>query len=594
MEVRNLPRSTKLCLAVYELTPSNIKGKSKTSSVSADDVIRNPIAWVNTSVYDYKGHLKGGSMTLYCWNLFEEQLGDCEIPYPLGTVVSNPNHERALSITLTFTKYLGSTTIVFPGKEVIFASCPRMHKEDMATPSFQDQEELRQIADRDPLIELHEQERKKLWTYKYFCKNNIPNILSKLLQCVEWGNNAEVAEMLALLEEWPKLPVDRALELLDYAYAEPSVRNFAIDCLSHMSDDDLLLYLLQLVQALKHENYLYCDLVQFLLQRALRNRRIGHFLFWHLRSEMHVASVSIRFGLILEAYCRGSIEHMKLLQKQVEVFGKFKVLQDVVRESKGVRERAIASLQEAMNDESMETALSNFLNPIEPTYRILEVKVEKCKTMDSKMQPLWLVFGNSDPHGKDIYLLYKRGDDIRQDMLTLQMIRIMDKIWKDHGLDLRLNPYRCLSTDYKEGVIEVVHNAQTIANIQRQKGIFSATCPFRKTSLLDWLKEHNKTPKNLDTAIHEFTLSCAGYSVATYVLGIADRHNDNIMIMPNGQLFHIDFGHILGHFKEKFGIRRERQPFVLTHDFVYVIQKGKDSESESFKEFENYCERVNI
>lgn len=49
------------------------------------------------------------------------------------------------------------------------------------------------------------------------------------------------------------------------------------------SDDDLLLYLLQLVQALKHENYLYCDLVQFLLQRALRNRRIGHFLFWHLR-----------------------------------------------------------------------------------------------------------------------------------------------------------------------------------------------------------------------------------------------------------------------------------------------------------------------
>lgn len=39
------------------------------------------------------------------------------------------------------------------------------------------------------------------------------------------------------------------------------------------------------------------------------------------------------------------------------------------------------------------------------------------------------------------------------------------------------------------------------------------------------------------------------------------------------QLFHIDFGHILGHFKEKFGIRRERVPFVLTHDFVYIINK---------------------
>ena len=133
----------------------------------------------------------------------------------------------------------------------------------------------------------------------------------------------KVAEMLVLLEDWPKLAPDRALELLDYAYPETAVRSYAIDCLSSMTDEDLLLYLLQMVQALKHENYLFCDLAQFLLERALKNRRIGHFLFWYLRSEMHAASVSIRFGLLLEAYCRGSVEHMKLLQKQVLAFDKF-------------------------------------------------------------------------------------------------------------------------------------------------------------------------------------------------------------------------------------------------------------------------------
>lgn len=34
----------------------------------------------------------------------------------------------------------------------------------------------------------------------------------------------------------------------------------------------------------------------------------------------------------------------------------------------------------------------------------------------------------------------------------------------------------------------------------------------------------------------QFLLSCAGYCVATYVLGVSDRHSDNIMLRTNGQV----------------------------------------------------------
>lgn len=74
------------------------------------------------------------------------------------------------------------------------------------------------------------------------------------------------------------------------------------------------------LQAVKYESYLDCELAWFLLDRAWKNIRIGHYMFWHLRAEMDNPQVSLRFGLLLEAYCRGATHHIKSMEKQVHTW----------------------------------------------------------------------------------------------------------------------------------------------------------------------------------------------------------------------------------------------------------------------------------
>lgn len=43
------------------------------------------------------------------------------------------------------------------------------------------------------------------------------------------------------------------------------------------------------------------------------------------------------------------------------------------------------------------------------------------------------------------------GDDLRQDVLTMQLVKLMDKLWLSEGLDLKIITFTCLATGKDRG-----------------------------------------------------------------------------------------------------------------------------------------------
>lgn len=78
-------------------------------------------------------------------------------------------------------------------------------------------------------------------------------------------------------------------------------------------------------------------------------------------------------------------------------------------------------------------------------------------------------------------LIYKNGDDLRQDQLCIQILLLFDKLWKAENLDLKLTPYRTIATSTDIGMVEMVHPSEPIATILKEHG-----------GIQKYLQKHNR------------------------------------------------------------------------------------------------------
>ncbi|XP_041744413.2 phosphatidylinositol 4-phosphate 3-kinase C2 domain-containing subunit beta-like [Coregonus clupeaformis] len=568
VQINQLPRETQLTVTLYASAlppPGGAEEKGSKQRRSIDS-----LGWVTMPLFNFRHILTCGRKLLGLW------------PSTPGSNArsSSPNFSQPDSVILQ---------VDFPTSsfEVRFSTPPPAEfspKYDFSRLDQHSQRQLQDVLHKKSLFWLTPEDKRLLWEKRSFCQSEsgaLPLVLASAPRW-EW---ACLSDIYALLRQWACLNHHDALGLLHATFPDQELRRTAVQWMDSISDPELLDFLPQLVQALKYECYLDSPLVRFLLRRAIGDMRIAHYLFWLLKDTLQDSQFSGRYQHLLAGLLccvgRGLREEFDRQCWLVTILAK--VAQRVRDASPSSRQ---AILREGLEEVKQFFSVSSSCRlPLNPGMLVKAINIQSCSYFNSNAVPLKLSFQNLDPRGDNINVIFKSGDDLRQDMLTLQIIRIMNKIWIQEGLDMRMVIFRCFSTGRGRGMVEMIPQAETLRKIQGEHGV---TGSFKDRPLADWLQKHNPTEDEYEKAVENFIYSCAGCCVATYILGICDRHNDNIMLKTSGHMFHIDFGKFLGHAQMFGNIKRDRAPFVFTSDMAYVINGG-DKPSSRFHDFVDLC-----
>ncbi|KZS92387.1 putative atypical/PIKK/PI3K protein kinase [Sistotremastrum niveocremeum HHB9708] len=460
-------------------------------------------------------------------------------------------------------------------------------------PDPKTRDELNDVLTYAPTHPLSSEEKDLIWKFRFYLTRDKRG-LTKFLKSVTWRDASEVKQAVeVLLPMWTDIDTDDALELLGPGTIDSRVRNFAVKQLSKADDEDLILYLLQLVQALKFESTASdqrssrsatsaishddSGLADFLIERGVQNPILGNRFHWYLMVEVQsddkvsakmYAKVDFRFQQKISETEKGN-ERRQLMGRQGEMIAALSKKAKELRASKDPRPTKISKLQSFIADSK--NGLSSMVPlplPLDARKEVTGIVPEKCSVFKSNLFPLLLYFKCTD--STEFPVIFKNGDDMRQDQLVIQLFTLMDRLLRKENLDLKLSPYDVLATSMMEGMAQFIPS-KTVATVVSDHGTilnyFRASFPDEGS-----VGTYGVSPAVLDT----FVRSCAGYSVVTYLLGVGDRHLDNLLVAPD-----VDFGYILG---------RDPKPFPPPVKVSKEMVDGMGGpHSQHYARFQNYC-----
>jgi hypothetical protein len=267
-------------------------------------------------------------------------------------------------------------------------------------------------------------------------------------------------------------------------------------------------------------------LVQHLVNLLVRNNTTMYQTYWYLRNILsdNVTKPTDQIKTNIESFLRLlPSTHLEIMSSSYDFF-----------------EGLIENLDQAIVY-LVKSLKKQVVFPYDPDIHILGVDFENISSKQSYTQPVIIPFHTN--HGI-IKLLFKR-ENVMNDIAVLNLMTLSDiilgetlndSIHQTFGHDDAFGSvvYPVMALTANSGVIEIIDEAETIYNISK-----------KKKSILEHIIFNNVEKKPVEF-LTKYQYSLVSYTVHSYLLGLGDRHLENIMITNDGMIFHIDFGFILG------------------------------------------------
>ena len=477
--------------------------------------------------------------------------------------------------------------------------------------------QINEVLNMPDFIELESKNITLFWSHRYeLLKKNTPYALTKIMNSVKWGEPKSENEFIKnILYPWKTVEICDILYMLSRKFSVnklypntngvlehfdgmKKIREYAISKLSQLKNEELNFILLQLVQAIRYEDIstknVDSPLVEFLISSCCKDTILSSSFFWFIECESDTSDqgpktseqekeITEIFGKIRDKffeYITKYPEILKIINNELSFKEELVSISNKLSQVSKVENKKKELYNLIENEKKNSFQETEYYLPIDPRLKIKGTITEGCTVFKSAKCPVKYTFKvtedtkkyNNHADKDHMRIMFKYGDDLRQDQLILQMISYMDSLLKNMHLDYEFTTYKTLATSKSDGFVEFVPNSKTIFDIKK----------LYNNQIRAYYEEiSGKDEKILNKKLDSYINSCAGYCVVTYILGIGDRHLENLMIDNNGRLFHIDFGYILG--KDP---KPMPPPIKLCKEMVECMG-GKGS--KRYEEFQQKC-----